>query len=338
MSGAASWCFVVAAASSAGFGHMRRCLAVASDMPIAPTFWLDVADRWAPVLDAAGLRWHVGGSRDDPSAFAAELSAAGYRGALLDDYRLTEAHADALAGRVLCARFDDFGTARCGDIMVIPSLRAVPAVYPPGTRVLSGARYAPVDSHIVGAREICAQRSIPNRARRILVAFGARDGRNLTERALEAMRHSKESKEVTVVLGPDAPFLGALRTRFESPACRFVVDPLPGATADLLAENDLAVGGAGVSFVERLCVGLPSVIVDAVDNQRENIRAAGDLGLAAVVANADAHEPERFAAAIDAVANEPELRSRYRAAGMALVDAKGGARIAHALSAEALAS
>jgi spore coat polysaccharide biosynthesis predicted glycosyltransferase SpsG len=334
----AKWCFAVAASASAGFGHMRRCLAVAAAMPVAPDFWLDVPDRWASVLDAAGFRWRVDDSRGDPTVFATAVAEAGCRGALLDDYRFNDAHARALASRVFCVRFDDFGTARCGDVVVAPALAAVPDAYPPGLRALCGARFAPVDPQIAGARAAFSRRPVPDRARQVLVAFGSRDGRNLTESALDALLRLKEPNEVTVVLGPDAPFLGALRTRFAGPACRFVVEPLPQAMFDLLAEHDLAIGSAGVSFVERLCVGLPSIVVDAIDNQRGNIRAARELGLATVVADADARRPDGFARVIDAVARDPALRSRYRAAGTALVDAEGAARIARILSAEAIAA
>jgi UDP-2,4-diacetamido-2,4,6-trideoxy-beta-L-altropyranose hydrolase len=336
--GDAAWCFAVASSAAVGFGHMRRCLALAAAMPRAPDFLIDAPESWVPALEAAGLSWRADGTRDDPARFASGIADAGYRGVLLDDYRFDDAYCRYLEGRVACARFDDFGTARAGDLVIAPSLAATPTDYPPGVRALCGARYAPVDDFIVKARAANAHRQVPDRARRILVAFGANDRRNLTALALEALDKLGEGREVTVVLGSDAPFLAELRARFASATCGFSVAPSRSELCDLLVAHDLAVGGAGVSFIERLCVGLPSIVIDAIDNQRANVEAARELGVATVVADGDLRDASRFAVKIDAVACDAALRARYRVAGRSLVDAEGGPRIAHVLNAEVLAA
>lgn len=336
--GGATWCFAVASSAAVGFGHMRRCLAVAAAMSCAPDFWIDAPERWAPTLETESFRWREDDTRADPSRFADAIADAGFRGVLLDDYRFNDAHCEALQGRAVCARFDDFGTARAGDLVVAPSLATEPTAYPRGLRALCGPRYAPVDEVIVKARAANARVPVADDARRFLVAFGAQDRRNLSARALEALIGPGDVREVTVVLGPDAPFLAELRARFESAACRFVVAPSRDELSELLVTHDLAVGSAGVSFVERLCVGLPSIVVDAIDNQRANVEAARRLGVATVVADEDVRDAGRFAAKIEAVAADPDLRARYRSKGRALVDAEGGPRIAHALNAEVLAA
>ena len=101
---------------------------------------------------------------------------------------------------------------------------------------------------------------------RVMVSFGLRDSRNATALALDALHRLRRDISVTVVLGRNAPHIGSIRPRVAECGnwqLRIDVDNM----ADLYSRNDVAVGAGGVSCLERLCCGLPSVLISLADNQ-----------------------------------------------------------------------
>jgi UDP-2,4-diacetamido-2,4,6-trideoxy-beta-L-altropyranose hydrolase len=51
------------------------------------------------------------------------------------------------------------------------------------------------------------------------------------------------------------------------------------ALADLMSACSVAASAGGVTLWERLCVGLPGVVVSLADNQVPSCRALADAGL-----------------------------------------------------------
>lgn len=294
-------------------------------------FWIDETEFWAPRLDAIGMPWR--GGREPLAADAMRAAAATWdpAGLLLDDYRFRDAHAEALRGYRPCARFDDFGSARAGDLIVVPGLDAPDPTAGPGRRILAGAPYAALDRSFAARRRQATARDHPPTARRILVAFGGRDSRDLTMHALTAMALLDRDVEATVLMGVSAPHLEGVRAACARHGWRLVVDAAAEEIAELCLAHDLAIGAGGVGFLERLCCGLPSVLVLAAENQRSNVEAAVARGLARVADMRSAEPRAAIAEALRALIDDRPARQAIATAGMQLVDGRGGERIAAAL-------
>lgn len=102
---------------------------------------------------------------------------------------------------------------------------------------------------------------------RILVYFGGNDLHNLTGLTLEALDFENlRHLLVDVVVGPDNPHRHAVeelvRTRAKT---RLHIQP-PNFI-ELLLRADLCIGAGGTTTWERLCVGLPSIIITVAENQ-----------------------------------------------------------------------
>lgn len=157
---------------------------------------------------------------------------------------------------------------------------------PASCRFLCGPRFALLQNQYEEMHYRVPPRS--GEIQRLLIYFGGVDEANLTVRALEALIILGCSRLVIDVVLPVA---GPHRESIRSVAGR-----LPGARvheflpslAQLMIRADLAIGAAGASSWERLCLGLPSLVVTLSDNQQRIAEGLHANGLAKWLGHADA--------------------------------------------------
>lgn len=313
-----------------GRGHVARSLSLAEALGEPVAFYLDPGGEDAVGFAHCGfaVEREEGAGRCDRLMRA--LGAGRLRGVVFDGYDFGDREAAAVMEHAVCVRIDDFGSARTGTLVVNPTIGAAAAdSRAAGARALCGAEYALLASGFA-AENRRARRQRPAGAGRILVAFGARDGRNHSGAVLAALRTFGDRIGVTVVLGRDAPHLADVAGIVAGMRnARLVVDA--GDMIAIYRTADLAIGSGGVSLLERMCCGLPSLVVAAADNQRGNIEGALRLGAAALAGAADTLDRETLAGAIAALIEDDQRRAGIRAAGLALVDGRGAERVAAAM-------
>lgn len=186
-------------------------------------------------------------------------------------------------------------------------------------------------SHALIRPEITAQRlaSLARRRAglsRILISFGLADSANATVPALRAARAAFPEAHIDVVIG--ATSVHGESVREEANRQDAVLHVAPPDYVDLLVAADLAIGAGGVSALERACLGVPSVVVETADNQRDGIAAleqAGAIIRAGGVKDLGHAWPEGLLASVPARLTDLSARAA------ALVDGDGAARVAHAL-------
>jgi len=172
------------------------------------------------------------------------------------------------------------------DLLLDPNIGRSEADYtglvPDGVRILLGPRYALLRPEFAAHRaESLARRAQPE-LRRLLVTLGGVDKDNITCQVLDALDASAltEALEITVVMGPHAPWLAAVRERAQT--MRRPTRVLVGVSdmARLMTESDLAIGAAGSTAWERCCLGLPTIQLVLAENQREAALAFSRLDAA----------------------------------------------------------
>lgn len=113
-------------------------------------------------------------------------------------------------------------------------------------------------------------RAVPRggKIRRILIFFGGADNENLTGRALSAVLNLQRSDiMVDVVVASGSRHLPGLRRLERQYDHVHVYSDLP-TLAPLMENADLAIGACGSTTWERLCLGLPALVVTLAENQR----------------------------------------------------------------------
>lgn len=270
----------------------------------------DLTDlRWVePWVDELGLEL-VAPTRDVASL--AEL--AGSRRAdavLLDSYEIGEAVAAIHDADALLASFEDGEHGRReADIVIDYQLGAQDAERPPdgSPTLLRGITFAPIRAQVCSLAS-SLPRPVARHVTRAAVVMGGTDiGRleGLVRDALTALRVDA----VPVERGLDA--------------------------LNRLAEAEAVVSAAGVSAYELCHLGIPTAVVQAVDNQRGNyealVRAEVVFGLG--TAQEITARPDLFQQELQEWLSDPAARLSQARRADDLVDGRGAHRIVAALTA-----
>jgi UDP-2,4-diacetamido-2,4,6-trideoxy-beta-L-altropyranose hydrolase len=256
-------------------GHTLRML---DSLPVP------AADDGAPVLAHA----HWLGTSQAADAAACTRSAAGmrYDWLVVDHYALDQRWQRALrplADRILV--IDDLADRRhdC-DVLLDQNMgrRAghYTALVPAACQVLAGPQFALLRPDFAALRPGSIQRRTDGTLRQVLVTMGGVDAGNASSAVLEALDHAPLPAQcrVVVVMGAQAPWLAAVRTRAAQAKNPTEVLLNVSNMAELMAASDVAIGAAGTSALERCCLGLPTLTMVLAENQRPGAAAMAAAG------------------------------------------------------------
>jgi UDP-2,4-diacetamido-2,4,6-trideoxy-beta-L-altropyranose hydrolase len=145
------------------------------------------------------------------------------------------------------------------------------------TKRLIGPQYALLRTEFFAQRTQSLFRRAQNpQLKHLLISMGGVDLDNVTGQVLDAIKSSPllEDLIITVVMGPHAPWLVQVQQQAEKmPQITFVHTNVRNM-AKIMADTDLAIGGAGGTAWERCALGVASLIFVLSENQR-----AGALAL-----------------------------------------------------------
>ena len=237
--------------------------------------------------------------------------------------------AEARAGLVV---LDDLDAARRADVIVRPHGGSVGEA---DSVVLRGPAYLPLSRHAASLAEEARPAGSPQTPR-LNVCFGGSDPTGETAKALQALE-DLSGIEADVVIGPGAQVDPELIEAVEQmPQISLHRAPSQEQLARLMATADMALGAGGVMLWERLCIGVPSLVICVAENQRpqiEEMRAAGAIRFIGDHSNVTANS---IVVAVRALADNQSARDALSRTGRALVDGRGALRLAAWIKALAL--
>ena len=344
-----------------GYGHVMRCLTLAetlreggagaafiarphvgnlNDLVRARGF--EVAELSAPQPGPspeapAHAAWVGGGWRDDARETRAAIGRLGGRPdwLVVDHYGLDERWEAELRGETAGILAIDDLADRSHDCDLLLDQNLVEGIatryaekVPGQCAAMLGPRYALLQPQYAELHRQLAPRT--GAVRGVCICFGAADLHGVTRLALRALLNlNTENLEIDVLLAGKDADADAMRADAAGRAGVRFHERLP-TLAHLLARADLAVGAAGATSWERLCLGVPSVVVTLAGNQRPVAAALANRGLIDWVGH---YDEVSLAALQDALARRiaagaDTQRSR---AGRALVDGAGARRVRAAL-------
>ena len=293
------------AGPATGLGHVARCVAFAEEA--AARGW-DVVFSGEPGWFADAFD-HVVPGTDDVGALAEDIGADVL---VVDHYRLPSSSTVRTPGVVLVSMESGRFGRRPADVVVDSGL--VPHDRPDDGSglVLRGPRYAPLRAAVRAARGRRRRGTPP----KVVVTMGGSHAPEAVGTVLRALRDSAVPADVLALAASpvDAPD--------PLPGQRFTVAPL-GDLPAVAADADLVVSAAGVTLLELCCIGLPTGLVQLVDNQARGYRAAVDLGAGLGLGTPEAIDHQ----ALRRLLTDLALRDRLAATAAALVDGLGAARV-----------
>jgi len=167
--------------------------------------------------------------------------------------------------------------------------------------------------------------------RRILISFGGADRDNLTGRALAAFLSLNRSDiDADVVISGSSPYAPEIRDQVAGHANIHLHGDLP-TLAPLMTRADLAIGAAGTTSWERLCLGLPALVVTLAENQRPVANGLHRQGLVRWLGHKD-EVPEQGIRSALAELIEEGIDEEWSLRCRSSVDGKGVDRIGAVLT------
>lgn len=275
-----------------GLGHRRRCEAVAAELRKV---------GFSPAIVAAGR-----------GVIAAPV-------VVVDSYRFRADDRKHFVPDVVVA-IDDLDRELDVDILVRPAPgvaidlgeREAPQRLTRDRLLLAGANFSLIDP------AICAIEGVPitDAVQRVLVTMGAADAAGVgadIAADLAAGRGVGGGIDVRLVVGPwgaDSVPMGVTGVFG------------PRTLVDELAHADIVVTAGGVTLLESLAMGRPTVVVPTADNQRANVAACVSAGAAVEATAASAATLART------LMYDVAQREAIAAAGRSLIDGRGAQRVA----------
>lgn len=197
------------------------------------------------------------------------------------------------------------------------------------TQTLIGPQYALLRPEFAQWRNYSLARRKKPQLKNLLVTMGGVDKDNVTGQVLCALQDcaSPADLQITVVLGPHAPWLREVNAQATN--MDWSTHVLTGVSnmAQLMADSDLAIGAAGATAWERCAVGLPALVLIIADNQMSGAKALQECGACTLVENAEnlAYEiSDHFCAQ-----KRSNILQKMSNASAALTAGNGAARVAN---------
>jgi len=176
---------------------------------------------------------------------------------------------------------------------------------------------------------------IPSRVgtiRRIFISFGGADSDNLTGRTLAAFSNLKRTDiEVDVALSENSPHTAAIERQIVEHPNIHVYGALP-TLAPLMAKADLSIGAAGTTTWERLCLGLPAIVITLAENQRPIVDGLTGKGLIRYLGHKDEVSVQDIQQALSEQIKD-ELDENWSIKCRQIVDGRGVDRVCAVLTA-----
>jgi len=197
---------------------------------------------------------------------------------------------------------------------------------PTGCRCLLGPRYALLRPEYAAFRKTLTPRD--GHVRRVLVFFGGSDLANVAGRALEALSTPElRELQVDVVAGANNPHRKTIEQQVSQRPRTTLHEPRPHL-ADLMAQADVALGAGGATTWERLCLGLPSLVVSMAENQIPVCESLAESRLINYLGPVSTLQIERIRRGVLAMVNDAQALMELSFRGRTLVDGLGAQRLA----------
>lgn len=200
---------------------------------------------------------------------------------------------------------------------------------PDACKLLVGPRYALLRPEYAAYRQTARARD--GKVRGVLVFFGGSDLQNMTGLALEALSKAElRHLEVDVVIGVNNPHRETLTKQVGARAHAKIYDARPHL-ADLMAKADLAIGAGGATTWERMCLGLPTVVISLAENQRPASEALTKAQLIHYAGHFSDVETDHLARQLQQLSHDVERLTALSAQSQLHVDGLGTLRLVEVL-------
>ncbi|MEH6447882.1 MAG: UDP-2,4-diacetamido-2,4,6-trideoxy-beta-L-altropyranose hydrolase [Oleispira sp.] len=256
---------------------------------------------------------------------------------VIDHYSIDQEWLDLISSA--CQKLiliDDMAHRRLNvDFIINQNLNANQSMY--GTlglsnnQLLFGSDYALLAKNYQSIRgiQIAAKQELKSSS--ILVFLGGGDVAELTLRVVEEILSLKR-KDITlsiVLAAHNYTYSKLKELSLANPTVKVYayIDDM----ATFIAQHEFAIGAAGVSSLERACLGVPTITFSIAENQNKILTALGDAGCILIANQQMLGKNDLFISQVELLLDNLGYRKKLKVRGMTLVDGKGTSRVVNRL-------
>jgi UDP-2,4-diacetamido-2,4,6-trideoxy-beta-L-altropyranose hydrolase len=207
------------------------------------------------------------------------------------------------------------------------------ALLPSSATVLLGPSFALLRPQFHALRDKSLSRR-DGRLRRVLVSFGAVDGKALTPKVLQGLADSGLALSVDVVLGSRAVSRQAVLDVMEGLSMDMALHVDEPNMAALMMHADLAISAGGMTSWERCTLGLPTLLIVTADNQAGNAEALADADAVQILGDWRQVSSADIAEAVNTLTGRPDRLLTMAANAARICDGSGVIRLTQELGNE----
>ena len=338
--------FIVEAGKQYGLGHLMRCRSLLlefSSRQVAVDLWVrgdrsSLGERTWPSdmgLFISGYDVSVEMNLMDISEKIEERS---YDWVVLDGYGFLEGQASEIIKQkgVKILTIDDIAQYPIRTDILLNQNTERQEIYSPDkvqTRMfLLGPKYALINPE---SRSVIWDIKEHKTLKRVLISFGGTDRKRLTQTVLEYLSDYKPTLDLDVIIGPyfqngypRKDYRGHHKLHFHHEV---------SSLAPFICQSDFMISASGSTVWESCCIGVPSLVIQTVDNQHEVVNTVKEAGAALCISTVfTMHgknmqlEKDQFLFLFHSAA-APEVREKLSFRAKDLVDGRGASRVAEIL-------
>ena len=218
------------------------------------------------------------------------------------------------------------------DIILNQNIHAPGLHYPctASTRLLLGTQYALLRPEFM--KWGSWRREIPSVARKLLITLGGSDPNNAMMQVLVGLSQLANCNlDIIIIAGPDNPHWKELQIMVNSLPFPARVEQNVSDMAGLMAWADLLIAAGGSTNWEAAFMGLPTLVLTIVENQRLSVERLANEGVAISLGWPGSETPRRVAQEATAICRDQARRTEMGMRGRRLVDGKGAMRVVAAM-------
>ncbi|MCM2284582.1 MAG: UDP-2,4-diacetamido-2,4,6-trideoxy-beta-L-altropyranose hydrolase [Desulfobacula sp.] len=255
--------------------------------------------------DSEGYKWVVLDGYHFTSDYQKAIMESGFKLLVIDDYN----------------HLDHYNT----DILLNQNIGAHHFNYSclPGTEKLLGTKFVMLRSEFLSAKKT---RTLPQKAKSILVTMGGSDPDNITLQILQAVNQIDDPElNFRIIAGPGNPHITTLKAAIQSNGHTHLIDHAD--MPELMGWADLCITAGGSTCWELCFFGVPFLVLIIAENQLNTALGLAHAGAAINLGKKESLIPHEINHCILATVNDIKTRQGLKKSGVNLVDGKGTKRI-----------
>jgi len=310
----------VSSSSSSGRGHFERCLEIRRHINEKVFWFLDHESEFIKNKISKLDELYYENGKNTYDSLRKFMINNYLNCVLVDSYHINCKEIYNINNKIPIMAIIDKNIITKANIVICPQPIKEPNIK--GTKYLCGPKYAPISNKFISKDH---KNKIKNK---ILISFGSYDSLGITLNAIKAVKNliidESYSADIVITLAEESPIIDQVKDLIKNFSnFQLVLDSKN--MEDIYKYCNIAIGAPGLSYLERMASGLPSLLIPQNKTHESLIDMWVKLGCGFRVENS-IHSIQKK---LKFILFNDKLRKELIKIGENLVDGKGAKRIAN---------